>query len=166
MAHSNEIKRFYSELYHKIAAKEIVADEFVNFANRNKTDNPDDNSSGFFKLCSKFVDISLNAKKYPDPTTCDVQAVFLYSDVNAAKEAFKEYTTDHMLSDIDGILEAIRIMHMYAVFDDDTRTKSATITPNTSTYNSQVGYVGKFHKFCMIPNEMWNEICQQIKMKI
>lgn len=166
MKFHNEKRRFYTELYHKIDTKEIATDEFVDFANRNKTNNPDDNHSGFFEVCAKFVDISLNAKKFPDKTTCDVNAVFLYEDVNAAKEAFKEYVTNHMLSDIDGVLEAIRIMHMYAVLDDDTRTKSATITPNTPSFNSQLGYVGKFHNFCMIPNEMWIEICQQIKKEL
>ncbi|MBR5363933.1 MAG: hypothetical protein IK134_11495 [Oscillospiraceae bacterium] len=162
----DEKSRFYSELYHKIDTKKITADEFIIFANKYRTDDSDDNHSGFFELCAKFVDISLNAKKFPDPTTCDVPAVFLYADVNAAKAAFKEYVTNHKLSDIDGVLEAIRIMHMYAILDDDTRTKSATITPKKPTSNTQVGYVGKFHNFRMIPNEMWIEICQQIKTEI
>ncbi len=166
MENHNDKKRFYSELYHKISTKEIVADEFVNFANTNKTNDMNENTSGFFELCSKFVDISLNAIKFPDPITCEVKDVFLDTDINSAKAAFKEYTTNHTLSDIDGILEVIKIMHMYAVLDGDTRTKSATITPKTSTFNSQVGYVGKYHNFCIIPNDLWDEICQQIKAEL
>ena len=156
-------RQFYSELYHKIDTKEITSEEFVNFVTTNKTNNPDDNQSGFFELCQKFVEISLNAEKYPDPTTCDVTAVFLHTDVNAAKGAFIMYVANNKLLDIDGVLEAIRLMHMYAVLDEDPRTKSAMITPSGTSSFAQLGYIGKFHNFCTIPHEMWIELYEVIK---
>lgn len=158
----NAKKRFYAELYHRIDTKEINTEEFVNFMSRNRVEESIENQSGFYELCTKFCDISLNAPKYPDPTTCDVNAVFLYTDINAAKNSFKEYLANNKLNDIIGLLEAIRIMHMFAVSDNDPRTKSATITPQKASFESQLGYIGKYHNFCLIPNEMWEETCQQI----
>lgn len=152
--------QFYQELYRKIDNKEIHSNEFIDFIVSNSGTNPEDNTSGFYELCSKFSDISLNAIKKVDPKTCDVQACFQFKDSDVAKAAFKKYTAEKKLSDYEGILDAIGLVHWLAVAWDDPRQKSGLIQPQGRELGSP--FYGKYHNFCELPEDVWKQIRAEI----
>lgn len=116
--------------------------------------------SGFYELCSKFTDISLNAPKTADPKTCDVQACFQFTDINVAKAAFKDFVSKNGISDINGLLEAIHLMHPFSVAWDDPRSKGGMVRPEN--YDWKPGFAGKYHNFCQLPEDIWNQIKDEI----
>lgn len=151
-------EQFYYELNHKIDEEQIVSSEFIEFITA-KGD-----TSGFYELCSKFTDISLNAPKAPDPKTCEVRACFQFTDINIAKAAFAEYVDTHQLKDIEGLLEAVRLMHPFAVAWDDPRSKSGMVRPEGYDWNSI--FAGKYHNFCQLPDEIWDQIKDEIQKEM
>ena len=160
MGFKNSKEYFYYELENKISNKDISSKEFIDFINSCSSDNSGNNSSFFYELCSKFTDISLNAKKVADPITCDITACFLFNDIDAAKSAFISYMNNNHLTDAEGILDAIFIMHPLAVADDDNRTKASLVRP--TNYDGKSLFAGKYHDFCVIPYEEWEEIRNEI----
>jgi len=154
--------QFYAELGHKIDSNEIKSEEFVSFISAHAGENPEDNTSGFYELCSNFSDISLNAPKWADPKTCDVQASFQYVDIHKAKKAFKSYIAENGLTDIAGILDVVGQMHRFAVAWNDSRAKSGVVHPEG--FNWQPGFFGKYHNFCELPSDIWEKIkCEIIE---
>lgn len=152
--------QFYAELEQKIKNKEIESEEFVAFVASHIGENPEDNTSNFYELCSAFSDISLNAPKWSDPQNCDVQASFQYADIDKAKVVFKGYIAETGLADIAGVLEAVGQMHRLAVAWDDPRVISEVVHPEG--FNWQPGFWGKYDNFCELPKDIW----QKIKMEI
>ena len=148
--------QFYVELNRKIENMQITSQEFVDFINSI----PDQKTSGFYELCSKFTDVSLNVPKKVNPKTCNVQACFQFSDINTAKSAFKTFVRDNDLIDIEGLLEAIHLMHPFSVAWDDPRSKGGIVRPEN--YNRKPGYAGKYYNFCGLPDENWNQIKDEI----
>lgn len=152
--------QFYSELKNKIENEDITSEEFVRFIRSfDSLDNSD-----FYELCSKFADIGLNAPKQADPVTCDVKAVFQFSDCNRAKAAFKEFTVIHHLLDIDGLLEAVRQMHHMAKAWDDTRCKGGIVLPKD--YDEKPGFGGKYYNFCELPDDIWRNMADDIRKEL
>ena len=152
--------QFYTELEYKINNKEIKSEEFSIFVLSHTGENPEDNTSNFYELCSVFSDISLNAPKQADPKTCEVQAVFQRDDIDKAKAAFKSFIAETGLKDIAGLLDAIGEMQRLAVAWDDPRAKSGVIHPEGFSW--QTGFFGKYHIFCELPCEIWQKIREEI----
>ncbi len=144
--------QFYAELNRKVEERQITSQEFIEFL-KNMADQ---NASGFYELCSKFTDISLNAPKIADPKTCEVQGCFQFSDINAAKSAFQTYVRDNGLTDIEGTIEAVHLMHPFSVAWDDPRNKGGMVRPEN--YDWKPGFAGKYHSFCELPDDIWNQI--------
>lgn len=150
-------EQFYAELDNKIEKGNFDSDEFVGFIQRFD----DYDVSGFYELCSKFADIGLNAPKQADPVTCDVEACFKFSDCDAAKAAFKDFFEKHNLSDVDGVLEAVHLMHRIAVAWDDPRCTGGRVIPKN--YDWKQGFGGKYYNFCELPDDIWNKIAEEIR---
>ena len=148
--------QFYDELNRKIKDKQITSQEFIGFMNSET----ECNASAFYELCSKFSDISLNAPKAVDTKTCNVQASFQFIDINAAKAAFQEFVRKNELTDIAGLLEAIHMMHPFSVAWDDPRSRGGMI--RSEKYDWKLGFVGKHYNFCELPEEIWNQIKDDI----
>lgn len=119
------LHRFYAELNQKVEDRQITSQEFIDFMNSLA----DQSSSRFYELCSTFTDISLNAPKNADPKSCEVQACFQFSDINVAKSAFQAYVRDKALTDVEGLLEAVHLMHPFSVAWDDPRNKGGMVRP-------------------------------------
>ena len=143
--------QFYAELEQKIKNKEIESEEFVAFLSSHAGE-----GSGFYELCSTFSDIGLNAPKWFDPKNCDVQALFQFKDIDIAKAAFKKYVAERQLTDYNGILDAVGIMHQYAVAWDDPRSKGGIVRPEN--YDWKPGFAGKYHNFCALPDDIWEKV--------
>lgn len=156
--------QFYVELEQKIKNGEIESEEFAAFISSHACENPEDNTSKFYELCSAFSNISLNAPKWADPKTCEVQASFQYIDIDKAKSALKDYIVETGLSDIEGLLGAVGQMHRLAVAWDDPRVKSGVVHPEG--FNWQPGFFGKYHNFCELPTDMWQKIRDEILEEI
>ena len=156
--------QFYTELYHKIESNEITSKVFADFITSTRGEHPEDSTSGFYELCSKFSDISLNAPKWADSKTCDVQASFQFKDIDAAKAAFKSYVSQKGLTDYEGVLDAIGLMHRLAVAWDDPRAKSGLVQPKDYKWNSP--FFGKYHNFCEIPDDFWQTLKEEILKEI
>lgn len=148
--------QFYAELNRKVEDRQITSLEFIDFLKSMA----DQNTSGFYELCSKFTDISLNAPKKADSKTCEVQVCFLFSDINVAKSAFQIYVRDNELTDVEGILEAVHLMHPFSVGWDDSRNKGGMVRPEN--YDWKPGFAGKYYNFCELPNETWEQIKDEI----
>ena len=148
--------QFYIELSQKIEEKQITSQETIDFVNNTK----DHNASDLYELCSKFADIGLNAPKKADPKTCDVQSCFQFSDINAAKSAFSAFVSDNDICDIEGLLETVQLMHPFAVAWDDPRPKGGMVRPEG--YDWKPGFAGKYHNFCQLPDEIWEQIKDEI----
>ena len=116
--------------------------------------------SGFYELCSTFSDIGLNAPKWPDPKTCNVQASFQFKDIDNAKAAYKEYVAERQLTDYNGILDAVGLMHRYAVAWDDPRSKDGIVRPEN--YDWKPGIAGKHYNFCALPDDIWEKVKAEI----
>lgn len=156
----DEKEQFYQELSQKIGNGERFSKEFIAFLSTKREEEQGNNSSGFYELCSKFSDISLNAPKYADPKTCDVQASFQFKDIDIAKEAFKQYVAENELNDYEGILEVIRVMHPFAVAWNDSRQKTAVVQPKNYQWDSP--FYGKYHNFCELPEDIWGKISSEL----
>lgn len=152
--------RFYEELEQKIKNKIIESEEFAAFVSSHTGDNSEDNTSSFYELCSVFSDICLNAPKWADLKTCDVQASFQYADIDKAKAAFKGYLAENGLTDVAGLLDAVGQMHGLALAWDDSRATSAVIHPEG--FDWQAGFFGKYHNFCELPSDIWQKIKDEI----
>ncbi len=152
--------KFYVELEQRIKNGEIRSKEFVNFFLSCQKQEPEDNISEFYELCSKFSDISLNAPKFVDRKTCDVQASFQFTDIDNAKLHFKNFMRDKELDDVEGVLDAIGIMHRFAVAWDDPREKSGIVQPEG--YDWMPGFTGKYHNFCELPEDIWQKIRNEL----
>ena len=98
----NAKDQFYAELQQNIRNKKIESEEFSSFVSSHIGKEAVDDLSEFYEMCSTFSEISLNAPKYVDPQTCDVQASFQYDYINKAKVAFKKYIIEKGLKDIEG----------------------------------------------------------------
>lgn len=107
-----------------------------------------------------FSDISLNAPKESDSKNCNVRALFQFSDINAAKAAFKEYVSKHGLVDVEGILKAIEVMHGDAIEFDDQREHHRVVRPKE--FDRFSGSFGEYFSFCRIPDDVWNSIKDEI----
>ena len=152
--------QFYTELYQKIENNEISSKEFVDFISSTRGESPEHNTSDFYELCSKFSDINLNAPKWADPKTCDVEALFQFKDIDGAKKAFESYVSEKGLTDYEGVLDAIGLMHRHAVAWDDPRSKSGLVQPKDYKWNSP--FFGKYHNFCEIPEDFWQTLREEI----
>lgn len=152
--------QFYMELAQKIKNQEIESEEFSNFISSHSGENPEDNTSDFYELCSTFSDISLNAPKWADPKTCNVEASFQFADIDRAKTAFKSYIAETGLTDVVGVLEAVGQMHRLAVAWDDPRSKSGMVHPEG--FNWQPGFWGMYHNFTELPDDIWQKIKDEI----
>lgn len=117
--------------------------------------------TGFYELCKKFADIGLNAPKQIIEGTFNVQGYFQDSDINIATKETVAYIKQWKITDIDLLFELIGNMHSLAVDWDEKRTKSANI--KNSSYNYDVGLAGKLHNFSKLPQEIFDEICCDIK---
>lgn len=118
--------------------------------------------SGFYEVCSKFANISLNASKYRIKGTCDIQGAFKFSDINIAKKVAKKYYIENNLHNLEHYMEAIRIMHSKAVEWNIRLQQIGTVLPEE--YNSI--YAGKYYNFCELPEDIWKEIAIQVKQYI
>lgn len=152
--------QFYEELEQKIENNIIESEEFVDFISSHTGENLEDNTSNFYELCSVFSNISLNALKWADPKTCDVQASFQYADIDKAKSAFKSYIAENELTDIVGLLDAVGQMYGFAVAWDDSRAKSGVIYPEG--FDWQTRFFGKYYNFCELPSNIWQKIKDEI----
>lgn len=94
----------------------------------------------FFELCKHFVDISLNAKRIP-LDNYELQGVFAEADIDCAVNEFVEFFTDNGLTNVEGLLETVKQMHLYAVEDNDSRIKSVRVGPRLDRDSR---YAGKF----------------------
>lgn len=142
-----------------------MSSEFISLIESSQDDELEQNTSQFYELCSKFADISLNAPKFANHKTCDIQGVFLFSDISIAKSALKAFVIEHKLRDIQGLLDAVRLMHRLAVAWDDPRVKSGVVYPER--YDCQLGFIGKYHNYCDLPDDVWyrieNEIINEVQ---
>lgn len=156
--------QFYAKLDCKIKNKEIKSEELITFIMSHTGENSEKSTSGFYELCSKFCDISLNAPKWFDPKTCDVQASFQFTDIEEAKAALNSYLNSHSLSDIEGILDAIGLMYRFAVAWGDPRAKSTVVQAEGYDRNSPffAPFFGKYHNFCELPDDIWERIKTEI----
>ena len=57
----------------------------------------------------------------------EVRAVFQFTDIDVAKTAFQIYMRDNELTDIEGLLEAIYLMHPFSVELDDPRSEGGMV---------------------------------------
>ncbi len=156
----NSKDKFYVELNQRIKSGEISSKEFIDFFLSCQKQEPEGNTSEFYEVCSKFSDISLNALKFVDHKTCDVQASFQFTDINNAKVHFKNFMRDKELNDVEGVLDAIGMMHRFAVAWDDPREKSGIVPPEG--YDWTPGFAGKYHNFRELPEDIWQKIRNEI----
>lgn len=115
----------------------------------------------FYELCQKYSDIALNAIKQRVPGTCDVQGCFQFTDIEAAKQATKDYVAEWEIKEIDVLLSLIHEYHSHAVAWDDKRTTSGRVLPENYDYQSMYG--GKYFNFKRLPEDIWEEIAHEVK---
>ena len=114
--------------------------------------------SGFYELCCKFLDITLNAPKFKDGT-----AILQYSDVDIAVNATETYIREHNIDDIYSLLNLIYEYHPKAHRMNETRSSNGIVWSESS---SAFGRIGKYYDFSKIPSENWEEIKKQIFEKV
>lgn len=115
----------------------------------------------FYELCQKYSDIALNSIKQRIPGTCDVQGCFQFVDIEAAKQATKDYVAEWGVKDIGVLLSLIHEYHSRAVAWDDTRMTSGRILPENYDYHSIYG--GSFVDFKRLPEDIWEIIEHEVK---
>lgn len=115
----------------------------------------------FYELCQKYSDIALNAIKQRVPGTCDVQGCFQFTDIEAAKQATKDYVAEWEIKDIDVLLSLIHDYHSHAVAWDDKRMTSGRVLPENYDYQSM--YAGKYFSFKRLPEDIWEQIAHEVK---
>ena len=115
----------------------------------------------FYELCQKYSDIALNAIKQRVPGTCDVQGCFQFTDIEAAKQATKDYVEEWEITDIDVLLSLIHDYHSHAVAWDDKRMTSGRVLPENYDYQSM--YAGKYFSFKRLPEDIWEQIAHEVK---
>lgn len=125
--------------------------EMCNLLKKHKCDDE------FYNLCQAFIDISLNAPKFPDKDNLKVEACFLYLDMDKAKEITKNFITTFNIQNIEELLAVIKMFYPYA--SNDNRQKSGTLFKDVP-YNSP--NIGVYIDFCRLPDEIWDKIVQDI----
>lgn len=157
MVYHDSQEQFYAKLAVVLNGDEVESKEFRDYVSQFETIS----DSGFYELCMKFADISLNSLKEVNPVTCDVRAVFQFADTEIAKTAIKEFIQCNHLNDLDGLLEVIHIMHQFAVGWDDPRCTGGRIVPKD--YNWEPGFGGQYYNFSKLPEIIWSQISEEIR---
>lgn len=111
----------------------------------------------FYHLCKNFIDIALNAPKFPNKENLTVEACFQYSDMDKAKRATQDFISKFNIQNIEELLTVIKMFYPYA--SNDNRAKSGTLFKD-SPYGSP--NIGIYIDFCRIPDEIWNKLVEDI----
>lgn len=118
---NNAKEMFYDELYRMIENNEIKSEGFITFVNNNKGASQADSTSGFYELCSKFADISLNYNmRIKNGDTTNINH-YDEKDIAEAKTSFKQFVSENNLKDTAEILDALERLYVLAVNQDDPR---------------------------------------------
>lgn len=120
----------------------------------------DDKKDEFYSLCKKFSEISLNAPKFKDPKTGNVEGCFQYDDIDCAKEATMEFVKKYDIQNFDAFMESIHRLHGHTVDCYDNRAKSGFVQTDSSNYNG--GFFGIYYNFQCLPDDIWETICAEI----
>lgn len=114
----------------------------------------------FYHLCKAFIDISLNAPKFPNKEDLTVEACFQYSDMDKAKDATYSFIDKFNIQNIEDLLTVVKMFYPYA--SHDNRPKSGTLFKD-APYNSP--NIGIYIDFCRMPDEIWEKLVQEILNK-
>ena len=147
---SNSAENFYNSIKKHQQDINIIFGDTINIEDTN-----------FYELCKKFSDIGLNAPKRVIEATYDVQGCFQDEDMNIAKLETVKFINYWKITEIDLLLELICKMHQFAVDWEDSRQKSTLVMRNR--YDHNFGYVGKYHNFSKLPQELFDKLCNDIK---
>lgn len=106
--------------------------------------------SGFYELCSTYLDMPLNSRKFKDGSY-----LISETDIENAKNATKQYVEQHKIEDIHILLNAIYKYFKYAKRTGDERPTTATVWQEES---SVMGRIGTFYNFCNIDSNLWSKL--------
>jgi hypothetical protein len=125
--------------------KDSDDDDIVRIINSNSE------MSGFYELCSKYLEIALNADKWVDENTNELKCLVKYTDIESAKVATFNFVSDHRLQNLESLLSMIKGRYQEAVSDDESRQTSGVIR-NNDLKNSAMGLYGTYYILTQIPN--------------
>lgn len=111
-----------------------------------------------FYVCEKVALIGINAPKMRVEGTTHVSACFQYKDIDIAVESVIAFICKYKIKNIDGLLDLIEKLHMFAVNNENSNKAHATIFNDSSSIR-----LGEFHTFSELPGDVWNEIKMYIK---
>lgn len=114
------------------------------------------NCEEFYKVCEKFADIGLNAPKYRNQGTCDVQGCFQFEDIRKAKEIAKQFYKEKIIVDVEEYLTAIQSVYTLAVDFDDDRCQGGMIRLENADFSYEM--VALYYNFVKITNVFWKHI--------
>ena len=115
----------------------------------------------FYELCKCIVDIALNAKKCK-PEDNQVQAVFSEMDINIAKNKVIEFVRVYEIKDSKNFLNAVEDIYPYAIEWDDKRGTCAVVFDEKEKSKRDLSRIGGYYSFTQLPNNIWNEIKDEI----
>lgn len=122
-----------------------------------------DTQCGFYDVCQKFADASLNSVKFKE-NDGKLAGALKSEDVNIAKAGTIDFIKKYSIKDIDSMLSIIAAEHPKSVNPDDTRQKSACLREENVT--DLIGYAGKLYDLRKIPNEVFQKIVDEIKREL
>ena len=116
----------------------------------------------FYELCNAFSCISLNAIKCVNEETQEIMGCFQFEDMQMAKTALKEFISESSHANKGALLEAVRIMHPYAVpwYDPRRRMDDRSAVKELPM---DKGVIAPLPYFCEIPETVWKRVCEIIE---
>lgn len=116
-------------------------------------------SSGFYELCQKFLDIALNSDKVRMEGG-GIAGIFKYVDIDVAKAAVIDYANKFDLLDIKPLLSAIEKHYEESLEENEKRPISGM--DKASDGHAIIGYYGTFYVFSHINDEIFEKIKMDI----
>lgn len=89
----------------------------------------------FFEVCQRFIDVGLNATKLTG-TVGKVEAVFHDEDIDAAKEATKNFINQYGIKRVDEFLSILKSCYPHATDPFETRRTTALIMVKEHTHGT------------------------------
>jgi len=122
-----------------------------------------DEYCGFYEVCQKFLDVSLNAPKVKTPDG-KIAGIFQYADIAVAKEATIDFIKKWGIKDLDSIFNIIGSSYSYSSTPDDKRQKSGVLGARDTV--ASPGYAGTLYMFTKINNDVYQKIVNEIRAEI
>lgn len=114
-----------------------------------------------FELCKSIVDIGLNSKKWKTEDN-QVQAIFLDTDINIAKEKVIEFVEKYKINELESFFDSVEELYHYTTEWRDKRATSVVLFDKAGVSKWDSQRTGVYFSFSKLPDDIWNKIKEDI----